>query len=56
MSGFEKLGRQIYARIWYQLQLFRIQFVRIQDTPDAKSEEQLLQEILEKMHTAFSLL
>ena len=50
MSGFEKLGRQIYARIWCQLQLFRIQFVRIPETPDAKSEEQLLQEILERLH------
>ena len=50
MSGFEKLGRQIYARIWCQLQLFRIQFVRIPETPDAKSEEQLLQEILDRLH------
>ena len=48
--GVKKIGRQIYARIWCQLQLFRIQFVRIPETPDAKSEEQLLQEILERLH------
>ena len=47
--GVKKIGRQIYARIWCQLQLFRIQFVRIPETPDAKSEEQLLQEILERL-------
>ena len=41
--GVKKIGRQIYARIWYYLRCFRLLFVRIPETPDGKSQEQLLQ-------------
>ena len=46
--GVKKIGRQIYARIWYYLRCFRLLFVRIPKTPDGKSQEQLLQEILDE--------
>lgn len=48
--GVKKIGRQIYARIWYYLRCFRLLFVRIPETPDGKSQEQLLQEILDRTH------
>ena len=43
--GVKKIGRQIYARIWYYLRCFRLLFVRIPE-----SQEQLLQEILDRVH------
>ena len=48
--GVKKIGRQIYARIWYYLRCFWLLFVRIPETPDGKSQEQLLQEILDRVH------
>ena len=48
--GVKKIGRQIYARFWYYLRCFRLLFVRIPETPDGKSQEQLLQEILDRVH------
>ena len=48
--GVKKIGRQIYARVWYYLRCFRLLFVRIPETPDGKSQEQLLQEILDRVH------
>ena len=49
-NKFIKICRQIYARIWYYLQCFRLLFIRIPETPDGKSQEQLLQEILDRTH------
>lgn len=48
--GLKKFGRQIYARIWYHLRCFRLLFVRVPEPPDAKSQEQMLQEILDRIH------
>jgi hypothetical protein len=42
----KKVLRQIYARIWLLLRLFRLQFVRVPE--GGKSQEQLLEEILER--------
>ena len=44
----KRLIRQIYARFWLALQLFRLKFVRIPESEDAKSDEQMLKEILER--------
>lgn len=42
----KKVLRQIYARIWLLLRLFRLQFIRVPE--GGKSQEQLLAEILER--------
>lgn len=44
--SMKKVLRQIYARIWLLLRLFRLQFIRVPE--GGKSQEQLLAEILER--------
>ena len=41
----KKIMRQMYARIWLTLRLLRLHFVRMPESKDGKSQEQLLEEI-----------
>ena len=41
----EKMIKWIYARIWVMLRLLRLRFVRMPESEDGKSQEQLLEEI-----------
>ena len=46
----KKLMRQIYARIWYRWRLFKLQFIKIPESEDGKSQEQLLNEIKDRLN------
>ena len=41
----KKIMKQIYARMWLAWRLLRLHFVRIPESEDGKSREQLLEEI-----------
>ena len=41
----KKIMKQIYARIWLACRLLRLHFVRMPESEDEKSQEQLLEEI-----------
>ena len=41
----KKIMKQIYARMWLAWRLLRLRFVRMPESEDGKSQEQLLEEI-----------
>ena len=43
--SMKKIMKQIYARMWLAWRLLRLHFVRIPESEDGKSQEQLLEEI-----------
>lgn len=43
--SMKKIMKQIYARMWLAWRLLRLHFVRMPESEDGKSQEQLLEEI-----------
>lgn len=43
--SMKKIMKQIYARMWLAWRLLRLRFVRMPESEDGKSQEQLLEEI-----------
>ena len=43
--SMKKIMKQIYARMWLAWRLLRLRFVRMPESEDGKSQEQLLDEI-----------
>ena len=41
----KKIMKEIYARMWLAWRLLRLHFVRMPESEDGKSQEQLLEEI-----------
>lgn len=44
----KQIVKQIYARMWVALRILRLQFIRMPKIEDAKSQDEMLEEIRKK--------